>query len=100
MNQLSIILGYWSALLSAVTFILFTICFVAIFIVNPIFTWTNLSDYVGTVNSTNQFIKHVAQFMMLLFAPLFIVLLTSIEEYAESDKKILARIALYLRKGP
>ena len=95
MNQLSIKLGYWSALLSAFTFIVFTICFVAIFIVNPIFTWTNLSDYVETVNSTNQFFKHVAQFMMLLFAPLFVVLLASIEAYAESDKKILARIALY-----
>ncbi len=95
MNQLSAKLGFWSALLSAVTFIVFTVCFVAIFIVNPLFTWTNLSDYVETVNSTNQFFKYVAQFMMLLFAPLFVVLLASIEEYAHSEKKILARIALY-----
>jgi hypothetical protein len=95
MNQLSIKLGYWSALLSAATFIVFTICFVAIFIVNPLFTWTNLSDYVDAVHSSNQLFKFVAQSMMLLFAPLFVALLASIEEYAQPDKKILARIAIY-----
>ncbi len=95
MNALSIKLGFWSAFLCAATFIVFTICFVAIFVVNPLFVWTDLSAYVETVNSTNQFFKHVAQFMMLLFAPLFVVLLASIVDYAGQEKKILARIALY-----
>lgn len=95
MNQTSIKLGYWSALLSAATFIIFTLCFVAILIVNPLFIWTNYAEYVTFVNENNQFFKDLAQFMMLAFGPLFLILLNSIHDYAAQDKKVLSRMAIY-----
>lgn len=95
MNQTSIKLGFWSASLSAATFIIFTLCFVSILIVNPLFIWTNYADYVSYVNENNQFFKDLAQFMMLAFGPLFLILLNSIHDYAAQDKKVLSRMAIY-----
>jgi hypothetical protein len=43
----------------------------------------------------NQFLKYLAQFAMLLFGALYIVLLAIIQEYAAADKKILTRIGSY-----
>lgn len=96
MNQLSIKLGYWSALLSAATFIIFSLCFIAIVILNPLFFWTDYADYVAYTNENNQFFKDLAQFMMLAFGPLFLILLNSIHDYAAEDKKVLSRLAIYL----
>ena len=94
MSQLSIKLGFWSAFLSAVAFIVFTICFVAILVIGPIFIWTDLSTYVAYFNDNNQIFQHLARLTMLLFGPLFIVMLNSIHDYAADDKKILTRISI------
>lgn len=94
MTKTSIKLGYWSALLCAATFIIFSLCFVAILIVNPIFIWTTYADYVTYFNNTNQFFKDLAQFMMLLFGPLFLILVNSIHDVAPANKKTLSRLAL------
>jgi hypothetical protein len=94
MSQLSIKLGFWSAFLSAIAFIVFTICFVAILVVSPIFTWTDLSAYVAYVNDNNQIFQHLARSTMFLFGPLFIVMLNSVHDYADDDKKILTRISI------
>lgn len=91
MSQLSIRLGFWSAFLSATTFIIFTVCFVAIAVTAPLFTWTNLADYVAYTQENNQIFKEVAQLMMLLFGPLLVILLSAIHEYAPSPKRILTR---------
>jgi hypothetical protein len=63
--------------------------------VNPIFLWTNLSDYVTYVNKYNQSFKYIAQFSMLLFGVLYIILHGSIYDYTRNDKKILARISIF-----
>jgi hypothetical protein len=42
----------------------------------------------------NQAFKYVAQIMMLCFVILFVILLNSIHDYAQDDKRILARISL------
>lgn len=93
-SPLSISLGFWSALLSAATFVVFTIAFVAILATSPIFVWTNLSDYVTSVQENNQFFKHLAQLAMLLFGPLFVLLLNSIHDIALAQHKVLTRAAL------
>lgn len=94
MNGTALKLGFWSALLAAVTFLVFTVCFVAVFIVNPPFTWTDLAGYVDYVQHSNQTFKVVAQLSMLLFAPLYVILLNSIHELASEDKQVLSRLAL------
>src|SRR5512136_2819321 len=99
MNRLSIKLGFWSALLSAITFIIFTICFVTILLVGPLFIWTDLPAYVAYVHENNQFFQDLARLAMLLFGLLFIVLLHSIHEYAAADKKILTRMSICFGLG-
>lgn len=94
MNHLSRKLGFCSALLGALMFVVFTICFVAIALTQPLFVWTNMADYVGAVQETNQPFKNVAQLAMLLFGPLFVILLGSIHDVAPVEKKALTRVAL------
>lgn len=94
MNGTVIKLGFWSAGLAAVTFLVFTVCFVAVFVVNPPFTWTDLAGYVDYVQHSNQTFKVMAQLSMLLFAPLYVILLNSIHELAPADKQVLSRLAL------
>ena len=45
-------------------------------------------------DGNSQFFQHLARLTMLLFGPLFIVMLNSIYEFADDDKKVLARIAI------
>lgn len=94
MNTTAIKLGFWSAMLAATTFLVFTICFVAVFLVNPPFSWTDLADYVDYVRQSNQTFKVIAQLSMLLFAPLYVVLVNSIHELAPADRRVLSRLAL------
>lgn len=94
MNTTAIKLGFWSAVLAAATFLVFTICFVAVFLVNPPFTWSGLADYVDYVRQSNQTFKVVAQLSMLLFAPLYVIMVNSIHELAPVDKRVLSRLAL------
>lgn len=94
MNTTAIKLGFWSAMLAATSFLVFTICFVAVFLVNPPFSWTDLADYVDYVRQSNQTFKVIAQLSMLLFAPLYVVLVNSIHELAPADKRVLSRLAL------
>jgi hypothetical protein len=94
MNRVSAKLGFWSSLGSAILFLLFTVCFVAVVIGNPKFTWTNISDYVAFTQSYDQAFKYIAQTAMLLFAPLYVLILSSIHDFTEAEMKPLSRAAL------
>lgn len=87
-------LGYWSALLSAGTFVIFTVCFVAIAVSGPLFIWTDMTDYVAHVQQNNQVFKHLAQGCMVLFGALYVVLVNSIHAWAPKDRKPLTRTGL------
>jgi hypothetical protein len=93
MNRLSIRLGFWSALLGALMFIVYTISFVAILMVSPLFLWTNFADYVAYTARHHTFWPEIGRLSMLLFSMLFVVLLASLEEYARTDEKILVRVS-------
>lgn len=93
-TRLSARLGFWAAALSVAAFVVYTICFLAILVTAPLFTWTNMADYVVYAEANSQFFKHLAQFAMLMFGPLFVLLLNSIHDYAPADKKTLTRISL------
>jgi hypothetical protein len=93
-NRWALRLGFWSALLAAATFIAFTVCFVAVFLNPPLFVWTNFADYIASAKHQPQIFKSVAQLMMLLFAPLYVVVINSIHEVTTSEKKGLTRLGL------
>ena len=94
MNQTTIKLGFWAATGSAATFILFTVCFVAIALTAPLFVWTNIADFMTYAQGNGRFFQYLAQFFMLLFGVLYVVLLNCIHELAPADRKILSRISL------
>lgn len=94
MIKLSARLGFWAALGGALTFLIFTVCFVAIGVVNPLFLWSDLNAYVAYVQQNNQILKYLAQAAMLLFGPLYILMVNSIYDYATPTTKPLARAAL------
>jgi hypothetical protein len=93
-KMLSVKSGLLAAIVSLAAFLVWIICFTAIAILNPLFTWTNLADYMAYTSTYNQSFKFAAQLAMLLFAPAFVVLLHSIEDRAEEDKKFMSKIAL------
>ena len=93
-NRLTIRLGFWSALLAAATFVIFTICFVAMFLNPPLFVWTNFADYVASARNNQSIFKSLAQLMMLLFAPLYVILINSIHELAPAGRRVLTRLGL------
>lgn len=93
-NRLAIRLGFWSAFLAAATFIVFIVCFVAVFLNPPLFVWTNFTDYVASARNNQQLFKSVAQLALLLFAPLYVVLINSLHELAPLEKKVTTRLGL------
>lgn len=95
MNKISAKLGFWSAFICLLTFILYMIGFMAIMIVNPPFVWTNLKDFVEYANTYNQFYKHMAEFSMLISSVFFVILLSAIFDFVPKSKKILARIGIH-----
>lgn len=94
MNRLSMQLGMWSAFLIAADFILYTVCFVAILMSPPVFAWTTLADYAAYAAAHSSFFKDAAMYLMLIFGPLFVVLLSALHDYARDRQKILTRISL------
>lgn len=87
-------LGFWSAVAIAVAFVLYTVAFVGILLTSPLFMWTNLEDYIFYTQHYGQSLQHLARFLMLLFGPLFVVLLNCIHDTTLPDRRVLSRIAL------
>lgn len=93
-KRLAIQLGFWSALLSALAFLVFTVCFVTIYFNPPLFIWTNLADYAAYATSHSSIFKDVAQLTMLLFGPLYVILVNSVHEITPVEKQPLTRLGL------
>jgi len=98
-SPLSLRLGFWSAIIIAVLFIVFTICFVALVLKPPLFMWTNLPDYVAFAGHHSQLYQNIARFAMLMFGPAFVVLLNSIHDHAPEDKRSLTRLSVCFGLG-
>lgn len=93
-SQLALRLGYWSALLMVVTFVVFTIAFIAIPLTGPLFIWSDLAGYLTYVRSGHTVFQELARWMMLLFGPLVVILFASLYELANGERRLLARIGL------
>ena len=99
MNHISLKLGFWSAVFCAALFIIFTLCFVGILLTSALFLWTNYQDYLDYVNTNSQFFAHLARLSMVLFGPLFVILLNAIHDCAPENKKILTHISIGFALG-
>ena len=94
MNVLSYKIGFWSAILLALTFIIWIVCFVEIAMTSPLFYWTNLPDYITFFQTNSQTFQNIAKFFMLLFGPIYVVFINSFYDYASDEKKVLVRLSL------
>ena len=70
------------------------ICFTGIAITSPLFHWTNLSDYLTYESSNSQTFQFIAKIFMLLFGPLYILLINSYYDYSSENNKVLLRAGL------
>jgi hypothetical protein len=86
--------GYFSALLLVILFLLWIVCFAGIAFTSPIFIWTNLEDYIHYVRTNYQFFQNLAKALMLLFGPVWVVLINSFYQTASSGNKANARLSL------
>lgn len=93
-NPLATALGFWAALGVVLTFVVFTVAFIAIPLTGPLFVWSSLPAYLAYVRSGHTFFQDLARWMMLLFGPLLVVLFASIHELASGERRLLAHIGL------
>jgi hypothetical protein len=87
-------LGYWCALSLTIIFIIWTACFLGIAFSSPLFFWTNLNDYLLYIRTNNQIFANVAGVAMLLFGPLFVILVQCFYDAAIPSSKPYVRISL------
>ena len=94
MNTLSYKIGYVSAILLTLSFIIWIISFVGIAVTSPLFHWSTISDYQVYVSTHSQFFQYTAKFFMLLFGPLYVLFISSFYDYGTKNQKTLVRISL------
>lgn len=92
-------IGLWSSAVSLTTFIVYTICFAAIYFVNPPFAWTSQSDFIAYVTSNPQIFKYIAMTLMIVFSVSFVIQLECLRETVCEAKQFLARIAAHFALG-
>jgi hypothetical protein len=86
--------GYVTALLLVAIFLLWIVCFAGIAFTSPLFIWTNLEDYIHFVRTNNQFFQNLAKALMLLFGPVWVVLMNCFYQAASPGNKANARLSL------
>jgi len=94
-NLLSLKLGFWSSILMLITMFLYAIGLGVFITLHPLPQWTDLPTFLSAIDNKWLNINTIIQFIGFLCAPLSIILLNSIHDYAEKDKKILARISIH-----
>ena len=94
MSQLSIKLGYWSAVLSVILNIAWGIGLILAIAVFPLPSWTTLAGFVAAVKHSSLMAATLSQVSAYLLGPLSLILLCSLHDYAPNDRKILTRIGL------
>jgi len=94
MSRLSIKLGYWSAVLSAILTVGWGIGLAFVMAIFPIPPWTNLAGFVAAARHATLVASTLTQIAAFLLGPLSLILLCSLHDYAPGDKKILTRLGL------
>jgi hypothetical protein len=88
MNGLSCRLGFWSAAFVALLVILIDLGMILSAILFPMNTITNIEVYAKSFNSL-QMLPFIPS---LILAPIFVIMMLSIHQYAANDKKVLSQL--------
>jgi len=93
MNRNVSTLGFWASFAGAVLFIVFTICFAGIALTQESALWTDLNTYLVSAQTNSQIFKQIAQFCILAFTPLYLIILQSLKAL-NSSKKLFSEISI------
>lgn len=93
MNKTAINAGYWAAIISVIAFIAYTVCFLVILMMEPVFLWTNMENYINTVQTSNQAFKHIAMLFMIVYGACYVIQLCSLGEIVDSSRKYYTKLA-------
>jgi uncharacterized membrane protein len=89
LNKLESQLGFWSAAVIALLVILIDAGMILSAILFPMTTITGIEAYTNTFNSL-QMLPFIPS---LLLAPMFVIMMLAIHQYASDDKKVLSKSA-------
>ncbi len=88
MDKYALLLGYWSAAIIALLVILIDVGMILSTILFPMTNITNMEAYASSFNSL-QMLPFIPS---LLLAPMFVIMMLSIHQYASDDRKILSQL--------
>ena len=88
MDKYALLLGYWSAAIIALLVILIDVGMILSTILFPMTNITNMEAYASSFNSL-QMLPFIPS---LLLAPIFVIMMLSIHQYASDDRKILSQL--------
>jgi hypothetical protein len=89
MNELSSRLGFWSAAFVALLVILIDVGLILSAVLFPMNTITSIEAYAKSFNSM-QMLPFIPSLML---APMFVIMMFSIHQYASDDKKVLSQLS-------
>lgn len=93
-TTLAATLGFYSAAIAALTFVVYTVCFVGIALTSPLFMWTSLEDYLAYAEAHGGPFQPAAQTAMLVFGISLVVALNSIHACTRAERRVLTRIGI------
>jgi hypothetical protein len=91
MNKLASQLGFWSATIIALLVFLIDAGLILSTILFPMTSITNIESYASSFSSWQM----LPLIPSLLLAPLFVIMMLCIQNYASQDKKILSQLGVY-----
>ncbi|XOV94372.1 MAG: hypothetical protein ACFHWX_06635 [Bacteroidota bacterium] len=94
MNGLTEKIGFFASLIAALSFVIFTVCFVAIASTQDVSAWTNLDDYLERTQNNPQLYKHVAQVCSMIFSISYLVIVNCFGEIVSHSKRILQKLSV------
>ena len=95
MKPLKIKIGYYASIINLSSTILFGFCFFSLFLINPIFEWTTLPDYVTYNQTYDQSLKYAAQSLMIVFSISLLIIFTLIDDFENQEKKFFSKLGLH-----
>jgi hypothetical protein len=92
-------LGLWAATLATASFLVFTVCFIAIAALYPLFLWSDFTAYLAYARTYDRTLVYLAQACMLAFGPLYVILVAALQDWPPPDRRVFVRAGMSLAVG-
>lgn len=92
MNKNTLFLGYGSAIICLISMLIWIVSFIGIALLYPIFSWSNVQEYIFYVKTNNQSLQYLVKFFMIVFSLSYMVLILVLHEIVEEKNQILSKV--------